>query len=122
MSTTLYERLGGEPAMQELAENFYRKMLADDRVSGFFDDVDMDRQIAKQKAFLTMVTGGPNNYTGRDMRTAHAPLVAKGLNDMHVDVVVQYLGETLAEMGAPADAIETVKTTANSVRADVLNR
>ena len=38
---------------------FYRKVLADERISRFFDDVDMERQAAKQKAFLTMVTSGP---------------------------------------------------------------
>ena len=120
--STIYERLGGEPAMQELAENFYRKMLTDDRVSGFFDDIDMDKQIAKQKAFLTMVAGGPNNYSGKDMRNAHAHLLERGLNDTHVDIVVQYLGEALAEMDAPQDIIDAVKSAAESQRDDVLNR
>jgi hemoglobin len=119
---TLYEQLGGEPAVQELTERFYRKMLADERVSDFFDDIDMDRQLAKQKAFLTMVTGGPNHYTGKDMRTAHAHLLARGLNDTHVDVVVHYLGETLEELGAPAEAVATVRAAANSLRDDVLGR
>ncbi|MBX3727875.1 MAG: group 1 truncated hemoglobin [Candidatus Sumerlaeia bacterium] len=119
---TLYEQLGGEPAVQELTERFYRKMLADDRVSDFFDDIDMDRQLAKQKAFLTMVTGGPNHYTGKDMRTAHAHLLQRGLNDSHVDVVVHYLGETLEELGAPAEAVATVRAAANSLRDDVLGR
>jgi hemoglobin len=122
MAQSIYERLGGEPAMQELAENFYRKMLSDERVSGFFDDIDMDKQIAKQKAFLTLVAGGPNNYTGRDMRSSHAHLLKRGLNDTHVDVVIHYLGETLAEMGAPQDIIDAVKAAANGARNDVLNR
>lgn len=120
--STIYERVGGEPAIQELTERFYRKMLSDDRVSDFFDDVDMDRQIAKQKAFLTMVTGGPNNYTGKDMRAAHAHLVTRGLSDLHVDVVIEHFTATLAELGAPADIIETVRTVCEGARADVLNR
>jgi len=122
MAESIYERVGGEPAMQELAESFYRKMLSDDRVSHFFDDIDMDRQIAKQKAFLTMVAGGPNNYTGRDMRSAHKHLMEKGLNDTHVDVVIEHLGATLAEMGAPQDIIDAVKSAAEGARNDVLNR
>lgn len=44
----------------------------------------MAKQAAKQKAFLTMAFGGPNNYSGADMRNAHAHLVAKGLNDSHL--------------------------------------
>jgi hemoglobin len=119
---SIYEQLGGEPAMQELVEVFYRKMLSDERVSRFFDDVDMDKQLAKQKAFLTMVAGGPNTYTGKDMRKAHEHLLERGLNDTHVDVVIEHLAASLAELGAPANIIETVKTVAEGARADVLNR
>lgn len=120
--STIYERVGGEPAIADLTERFYRKMLGDDRVSGFFDDIDMDKQIAKQQAFLTMVTGGPNNYTGKDMRAAHAHLIDRGLDDIHVDVVIEHLTATLAEMGAPQDIIETVRTVCEGARKDVLNR
>ena len=42
---TLYEEIGGAPAVAAAVEVFYRKMLMDDRVSGFFDDTDMERQI-----------------------------------------------------------------------------
>ncbi|MEZ6196121.1 MAG: group 1 truncated hemoglobin [Planctomycetota bacterium] len=52
-------------------EEFYRRMLADERVARFFDGVDMTRQAAKQKAFIAMATGGPNNYTGKDMADGH---------------------------------------------------
>src|SRR3954468_13446576 len=105
--TSLYERLGGSAAIDQAVDIFYRKMLGDERVAPFFDAVDMDRQAAKQKAFLTMVTGGPNGYTGRDMRAAHAPLVSRGLADKHVDVVIQHLGATLKELGATdADVAE----------------
>lgn len=119
---SLYEQLGGAAAIDQAVEVFYRKMLADERVAGFFDDVDMERQIGKQRAFLTMVLGGPNNYTGRDMRSAHAHLVKRGLSDLHVDVVIEHLGGTLAELGATAEQIGQVAAIANSVRGDVLGR
>src|SRR5919108_1617591 len=98
-TATLYDRLGGAPAVTAAAELFYRKVLADDRIAEFFDDVDMERQGAKQAAFLTMVFGGPNAYTGRDLRTAHANLVARGLSDGHFDAVVENLAATLRELG-----------------------
>ena len=120
--TTLYEQLGGEPAVAAAVEIFYRKMLTDERVAHFFDTVDMDGQIAKQKGFLTMVLGGPNSYTGKDMRAGHRHLVARGLNDSHVDVVIHHLGATLAELGVGAPAIAQVAAIANSVRDDVLDR
>lgn len=119
---SLYERLGGEAAVQKAVEIFYRKVLSDDRISDFFDGVDMDQQIAKQKGFLTMVFGGPNEYTGKDMREGHKHLVARGLNDSHVDAVIELLGATLKELGAADADIQEVADIANSVRDDVLNR
>lgn len=120
--TNLYEQIGGQPAVAAAVEIFYRKVLADERVSPFFDDVDMDKQAAKQQAFLTMVFGGPHNYTGLDMRKGHAHLLKRGLNDEHVDIIVNLLGETLADLNVAAPLIEEVKTLANSVRDDVLSR
>lgn len=119
---TLYERLGGEPAFTTAVDQFYRRMLADERVASFFEDVDMEGQIAKQKAFLTYVTGGPANYTGKDMREGHKEMVAKGLNDSHVDVVIEHLGGVLTDLGAKAEDVAEVAALANSVRDDVLNR
>jgi hemoglobin len=119
---SLYERLGGAPAVDAAVDIFYRKVLQDERISRFFDDVDMERQSAKQKAFLTMVFGGPANYTGQDMRRGHAHLLDRGLNDSHVDAVVELLGQTLQELGVPQADIEEVARLANSVRDDVLSR
>ena len=119
---SLYEELGGAAAIDAAVDIFYRKVLSDDRIARFFEGVDMERQAAKQKAFLTMVFGGPANYTGKDMRQGHAHLVAMGLNDSHVDAVIEDLGETLKELGVSDDRIAQVAAIANSVRDDVLGR
>jgi hemoglobin len=101
---------------------FYRKVLADDRISRFFDDADMDRQIARQKGFLTMAFGGPAAYTSKDLRTGHARLVALGLDDSHFDAVVELLGQSLTELSVPTPLIAQVAAIAESTRAQVLNR
>ena len=122
MSDTLFSKLGGEGAVNAAVDIFYRKVLSDDRISDFFDDVDMDRQAAKQKAFLTMAFGGPNQYTGTDMRRGHAHLVAKGLNDMHFDAVVENLAATLQELNVPAAYIAEVAALCETTRNDVLGK
>jgi hemoglobin len=121
-NSTLFERLGGADAVNAAVDIFYRKVLADDRVNYFFDGVDMEKQIEKQKGFLTMVFGGPNNYTGKDMREGHRHLIEKGLNDSHVDIIIEHLGSTLKELGAKDEDITEVAAIANSVRDDVLDR
>lgn len=121
-SSSLFEQLGGADAVEAAVDRFYRKVLTDDRVSRFFDGVDMDRQRAKQKAFLTMAFGGPHNYTGKDMRDGHAHLLKMGLDDSHVDAIIELLGSTLREMGAGEDLIGQVAAIAESTRNDVLGR
>jgi hemoglobin len=122
MDKTLYEKLGGEKAVDAAVDIFYRKVLNDDRINKFFDGVDMDKQAAKQKAFLTLAFGGPNNYSGKDMRKGHAALVSKGLNDTHFDAVVENLGATLKELNVPDELIAQAAKIAESTRNDVLGR
>ncbi|WP_367401624.1 group I truncated hemoglobin [Geoalkalibacter halelectricus] len=120
---TLYAQLGGEAAVDAAVDRFYAKVLADARVKDFFEGVDMVRQSAMQKEFLTFAFGGPVTYSGQDMRSAHAHLVEeKGLSDMHFDAIVEHLGATLREMGVEENLIAQVAAVAESVREPVLNR
>lgn len=121
-TTSLFEQIGGEAAVNAAVDIFYRKVLADYRINRFFDNVDMEQQAAKQKAFLTMAFGGPNNYTGTDMRNAHARLVKMGLDDSHFDAVMEHLGGTLKELNVPDNLITQVAAIAESTRNDVLGR
>jgi truncated hemoglobin YjbI len=117
--TSLYERIGGEAAVDAAVDNFYEKVIADERINLFFENIDMAAQANKQKNFLTMVFGGPNNYSNKDMRTGHAHL---GLTDEHFDAVVENLAATLTELGVSQGDIQEVAGIAESVRDDVLNR
>lgn len=120
--SSLYEKIGGEAAVNAAVDVFYRKVLSDNRIKQFFDGVDMARQAAKQKAFLTMAFGGPHSYTGADMRKGHAHLVARGLNDTHFDAVMENLGATLQELNVPANLIAQAAAIAESTRNDVLGK
>ena len=121
-NASLFEQLGGEGAVNAAVDIFYRKVLADQRINRFFDGVDMDKQAAKQKAFLTMAFGGPANYSGRDMREGHAKLVQLGLNDSHFDTVIENLAATLSELGVSSELIGQVAAIAETTRADVLGK
>jgi hemoglobin len=117
---SLYDQIGGQAAVDAAVEIFYRKVLTDSRISHFFDDVDLDVQMGKQKAFLTMAFGGPNNYSGKDLRTGHAHLVKRGLNGDHFQAVAENLNATLVELKVPQPLIDQVMAIAGGARADVL--
>jgi hemoglobin len=122
MEESLYKRLGGAAAVKAATELFYQKVLADERINHFFDGIDIDKQIAKQKAFLTLAFGGPNKYNGKSLTAGHEHLVTQGLNDSHFDAVIENLGATLIELGVPEELIGEAATIAESVRADVLGK
>lgn len=97
---TLFEQLGGAPAVDLAVDKFYERVLQDDRIKHFFANVDMVKQRAHQKAFLTYAFGGTDKYDGRYMREAHKELVAQqGLNSEHFDAVAEDLMLTLEAMG-----------------------
>ena len=121
-TVSLFEQLGCEAAVDAAVDVFYRKVLADYRINRFFDNVDMDKQAAKQKAFLTMAFGGPNHYTGKDLRDGHAKLVKMGLNDSHFDAVLENLAATLIELGVAQELVDQVNALAETTRNDVLGK
>ena len=116
---SVYEKIGGAAAVDAAVDIFYRKVLADDRISEFFDTVDMEGQHAKQKAFLTMAFGGPNDYTGKDMREAHKHM---NLTEEHFNAVAENLVGTLNDLNVPQEYIDEIVTIAVSVKDDVLNK
>ncbi len=118
MTDTLFDRIGGKDAVNAAVDLFYDKVLADSRINMFFDGVDMPRQRAHQKAFLTFAFGGAPNYEGKSMREAHAHL---DLNEDHFTAVAENLQNTLAELGVAEDLIGEVMTIAASTHDDVLN-
>ncbi len=121
--STLFERLGGDAAVDAAVDKFYFKVLADERIKHFFEGVDMKRQANHQKNFLKFAFGGRDAYSGKSMRDAHKHLVEKmGLNDSHFDAVVENLGATLKDMGVADDLIGEVAAAAETLRADVLNK
>ncbi len=116
---SIFEQIGGEAAVNAAVDIFYRKVLSDDRISHFFDTIDMESQHVKQKAFLTMAFGGPNNYTGKDMREAHKHM---NLTEEHFNAVAENLVGTLQELSVPQNLIDQVVGVALSVKDDVLNK
>lgn len=116
---SVYEAIGGSAAVDAAVDIFYRKVLSDDRISDFFDTTDMEEQHKKQKAFLTMAFGGPNSYSGKDMREAHASM---NLTEGHFTAVAECLVGTLEELDVPQEHIDTIVGICVSVKPDVLNQ
>ena len=123
MALSLYERIGGEQAVMAAVDLFYAKVMQDEVTRPFFDGLDMNGQVQKQIAFMSRALGGPVEYQGRNLRSAHARLVnEKGLSDAHFDAVATHLRATLEELGVQKDLVEEAMTAIGGMRDEVLGR
>lgn len=120
---SLFERLGGEGAIESAVALFYEKVTADPLTAPYFQRMDMRAQVRKQIGFMTHAFGGQAAYTGRDLRTAHKQLVQRdGLSDVHFDAVARHLQATLEELDVPRDLIAECIALVATLRDEVLDR
>lgn len=69
---SLFERIGGEEGIERLVSAFYVRVLADEKLAPFFENVPLDHLKTMQKEFFSQALGGPLFYTGRSLRQVHA--------------------------------------------------
>ncbi|MBT7542949.1 MAG: group 1 truncated hemoglobin [Gammaproteobacteria bacterium] len=123
MTDSVFEKLGGDEAVNVAVDLFYGKVLADERIKHFFTGVDMSQQKAHMKRFMKYAFGGITNYNGKSLRNAHKHLVEEmGLSDKHFDAVLENLGSTLKDIGVDDALIAEAAQIVESTRSDVLNK
>jgi hemoglobin len=116
---TLFERLGGLVSIDVAVDQLYDRIQGDPELGPFFDQVELRRQRAHQKAFLAMALGGPRSYGGRGMPEAHRHL---GICDHHVDLVAGHLAGVLAGLGVSPALVDEVVAAVDRLRDAVLAR
>ena len=116
---TLYHRFGGEEQISNIVDEFYERVLADESVAHFFDEVDMAAQRAHQTQFLSAVAGGPVEYDGEEMRAAHEGL---GLEPEHFEAIATHLDAALREFDVGDDARADIMSEVAALEDDVLVR
>lgn len=96
---TLYERLGGQPAVSAVIDDFAGRVLADTRINKKFAKSDPARLVANLKDFVCSATGGPCKYTGNNMKVAHHNM---GVTQGEFGALVEDLVATLDKFKVPA--------------------
>ena len=69
---SLFERLGGEANVRKIVNDVLDKNSSNPLIAYHFSNIDMKGLKQKAFEFFSMGTGGPHQYTGRDMKAAHA--------------------------------------------------
>jgi hemoglobin len=97
-SASLYERLGGAPAITAVIEDFVGRLAADPLIRRRFEGANIPRLKAMLVEQVSAASGGPVKYTGGDMRTVHRGM---GITDAEFDALVGDLVASLDKLKVP---------------------
>ena len=105
MEKTLFEKYGGFSTVSKIVLTFYDRMIEDDTVGPFFDDVDLSRLIDHQNKFISSLMGGPASFSDNHIERAHRHMT---IEDHHFDRLKEIVEETLVEYSVEAADIKTI--------------
>jgi hemoglobin len=119
---SLYERLGGQPAIEAVASGLVDRILADKRVNMWFAHAASSPENTKKykatlSAFICKSVGGPCNYTGLDMVTAHK---GRGVTSEAFNAVAENLSAQLDQLKVPAREKNEVMTLVGSLKPSIV--
>lgn len=95
---SLYDQLGGAPAVEAVVTEFLGVVLADDRINWFFANADAANLSAKLQEQICAATAGPCTYTGGSMVDVHANMA---ITDDQFNALVEDLLTALDNLGVP---------------------
>jgi len=118
MSATLYERLGGGEAIARLVDDAVEAHLRNPLVSTRFENVD-DLEHAKLMGtmFFCAGAGGPEEYHGKDLLTAHRGM---NISEQEFIAVVDDILQTMDEHGLGEDVKKDVLAILYSLKGEVI--
>ena len=116
---SLYQRLGGYPAIQAVVDDFVGNVAADRRINRFFANADLSRLKHNLVDQICAGTGGWCVYTGRDMKTVHAGM---GIRSRHFNALLQDLQKTLRKFKVPGREQNELLAVLGPMKPDIVTR
>ena len=95
---SLYDRLGGQAAIEAVVGDFSARVLADARVNKKFARSNAPRLVKNLTDFVCKATGGPCAYTGLSMKKSHKKM---GVTTGEFNALVEDLVATLNKFNVP---------------------
>ena len=116
---SLYERLGGKPAITAVIDDFIGNVAGDTRINKRFAGADIPRLKARLVDQVCEAAGGPCKYTGASMRDAH-----KGMNvtDAEFGALVEDLVKSLDKFKVPAKEKNELLGALGGMKGDIVGQ
>ncbi len=114
---TLFERLGGLPAIEAVVKEFVKTTGSDPRIAQFFTNADIPRLEQLMVEQICEGTGGPCKYTGKSMKESHTGMK---VSEEHFAAFIEDLTATLDKFEVGDREKREVLEAFNSMKADVV--
>jgi hemoglobin len=116
---SLYDRMGGKPAITVVVDDFVGNVVADDAIKTRFRDTDAVAFKAKLVDQICEATGGPCKYTGKSMKESHAGMK---ISDAEFTALVNDLKKALDKNKVGAREQTELLTALGSMHGDIVNQ
>jgi hemoglobin len=114
---TLFERLGGQAAINAVVDEFVETTGADPRISQYFTNVDKEKLKKSMYVHVCSITGGGCTYEGKSMLEAHTGMK---LSQADFDAFMDDLAKTLNKLKVPEPQHGEVVAAFRGMQADVV--
>lgn len=118
-SASLYERLGGLPAIESVMAGLTQNIAKDERINGFFIGADLKRVEYQLSQQVCAATGGPCTYTGGSMLKVHTGM---NITEVQFNALVEDLVKSLNTHGVRQREQNELLQALGSMKEDIVNR
>src|SRR5690606_8673665 len=105
MDKTLFDKYGGFAKVSRIVLDLYDRVLDDEDIGAFFDDVDMSLIVDHQTKFISSLLGGPVSFSDDQIARMHSHLE---ISAEQFDKLKEILSSTLQDHGFAPNDVEFV--------------
>jgi hemoglobin len=116
---SLYDRLGGKPAITAVVDDFVANVVADTRINAFFANADAAHLKAMLVEQICQATGGPCTYSGKDMVTVHTGM---NLTEADFNALVEDLVLSLDKFKVPEAEKNELLGALGAMKGDIVGK
>jgi hemoglobin len=116
---SLYDRLGGKPAITAVVDDFIGNVAGDTRINKRFATADIPRLKTMLVNQICQASGGPCTYTGASMKDAHKGMK---ITDAEFIALVEDLVKSLDKFSVPPQEKGELLTALGKMKGDIVNQ
>ena len=116
---SLYDRLGGKPAITAVVDDFIGNVAGDTRINKRFANADIPRLKRMLVDQICQASGGPCTYTGASMKDAHKGMK---ISDGEFNALVKDLVKSLDKFKVGAQEKNDLLGALGGMKPDIVNQ